>query len=559
MRGMSGEDLGATAAERRRGLVALSDAALGERLAALAMDLRSVDATAIAHATGVPLAEVLASPFALRMCALGAEAGAIGRPRELRRLVDWTETIDPAVRDADHGVWDRGVLRTGKYQAFTAESPVGVLDPAHVSKWGPHEMLHRAAGFFFREGMSRWELYLGARLNELLPVTTFYGAEQAMRLDEGAFDRAAAGRRPRARLEDARWRTDDEDALGARARAAAPIFREGLAWLERELAAIDEELATGVRVRAAHPFLDTSSDATAYVVGHFERLRQTAVARVLEGRGTDRVEAYREAIEALLDRLLFAELPDAPDPARARRSEAFDLLLRAAHLGEGVEVDLAPLLSIDDPDVLRERLPERIGAEEAALVLADGSPRGRALDQLDEGLAHAAPRIHALVPDLAERLADHPALLDRGPLIERVEAFLEATDAPGAVRDLARLEAAIVLAERDDAIEWLSTPEAELPGDLDDGELFAHRAATRLDLDHDVLTAHAEGGTPAEGPQTLLVVGFEDAVSVVPVPVEVADVVDALRDRAGAPGLDPSWARELIAAGVLGWRPQRRS
>ncbi|MCA9608970.1 MAG: hypothetical protein KC619_25390, partial [Myxococcales bacterium] len=302
MRGIGGEDLGATPAARRRGLVALSDAALGERLAALASDLRAVDASAVAAATGVPLGEVLASPFALRMCALGAEAGALGRPRELRRLVDWSETIDPAVRDPDHDVWDRGVLETGKYQAFTAESPVGVLDPAHVGKWGPHEMLHRAAGFFFREGMSRWELYLAARLNELLPVTTFYGAEQAMRLDEGAFDRAAAGRRPRARVEDARWRTDEPKALAARARAAAPIFREGLAWLERELAAIDEELARGVRVRVAHPFLDTSSDATAYVVGHFERLRQPAVELVLEGRGHTAIGTYREAIEELFDR-----------------------------------------------------------------------------------------------------------------------------------------------------------------------------------------------------------------------------------------------------------------
>lgn len=556
MRGISGDDLGETAAARRRGLAALSDDALGERLCALAKALRGVDAAPVAEATGVPVGEIVASPFALRMCALGAEAGGLGRPRELRRLIDWTETIDPAVRDADHDVWDRGVLRTGKYQAFTAESPVGVLDPA-VAKWGPHEMLHRAAGFFFREGMSRWELYLGARLNELLPVTTFYGAEQAMRLDEGAFDRAAAGRAPTARVEDARWRTDDEPALAARARSAAPIVRAGLEHLERELAAIDEELRTGIRVRAPHPFLDTSSDATAYVVGHFERLRQPAVARVLAGRGSDRIQGYRDAIEALFDRLLFDDLPEAFDPAVARRSEAFDLLLRAAHLGEGVEVDLEPLLDVEDPDALRERLPDRIGREEAALVLADGSPRGRAIDQLAEGLAHALPRTTALAPDLAARLAEHPALLERGPLVERARVCLAETEPVGVV-ELARLEAAIVLAERDDAIEWLATPEAEVPDDLDGGELFAHRAVTRLEVTHDVLTAHAEGGVPAPGPQTLLVVGFDEGVSVVPVPAEIAAAVDALATRAGRPDFDPSWARELIGAGVLGWRPTPR-
>lgn len=549
------DGLGDTAAERRRRLAGLSDDALGERLAGLAIELRTADADRVARATGLPLGEVVASPFALRMCALGAEVGASARPRELRREVDWAQTIDPAVADPDHDVWERGVLKTGKYQAFTAESPVAVYDPAHVSKWGPHEMLHRAAGFFHRPGMTRWELYLAARLNELTPVTTFYGAEQAMRLDEGAFDRAAAGKRPRALVEEARWRVEDDASLTARAHAAAPIFRAGLAHFERELAAIDEELATGVRVRAAHPFLDTSSDATAYVVGHFERLRQPAVELVLEGRGHTAIGTYREAIEELFDRLLFAELAPPMDDGLARRAEAFDLLLRAAHLGEGVEVDLEPLLDLDDPDALRERLPAQLGDEEAEVVLADGSPRGLAIDQLAEGLAHAMPRTSALVPELAERLAD--AAVDRGPLVERVERLLERDPTP--IRELARLEAVIVLGERDDAIEWLGTPEAELPDALDAGEVLCHRALHRLDFEHDVLSAHAEGGEPVPGPQTLLVVAFDDGVSVVPVPVDVADAVEACRDRARPARLDPTWIRELVSAGVLAWRPTWKS
>jgi hypothetical protein len=143
------------------------------------------------------------------------------------------------VRDPDHGVWDRGALRSGKYQGFLADEPFAIYDPSHVSKWGPHELLHRAAAFFFRAGATRWEHYLGARLNELVPVVAWYGAEQAMRLDEGAFDRAAAGRAPSAGRDDARWLSEDESALMGRARRAAPIFREGLAHFERELAAID--------------------------------------------------------------------------------------------------------------------------------------------------------------------------------------------------------------------------------------------------------------------------------------------------------------------------------
>jgi len=552
LRGLDSDDLGATPAERRRGLAALSDAALGERLAGVARASRSLDAAPIARAAGLPLGEVVASPFALRMCALGVEAGASSRHRELRRHVDWTESIDPAVGDPDHDVWERGALKTGKYQGFTAESPVAIYDPAHVSKWGPHEMLHRAVGYLYRPGLSRWELYLGARLNELLPVTTFYGAEQAMRLDEGAFDRAAAGRRPRARAQDARWRVEDDDALAARARRAAPVFREGLQHLERELAAIDEELLRGVRVRAVHPFLDTSSDATAYVVGHHTRLSQAAVERVLAPHGEPDVGAYRDRVEACFDRLLFETLDGSVGDARA--TEARDLLLRAAHLGEGVEVDLEPLFDERDPDVVRARLPDCIGEEEAALILEDGTARGLALDQLTDGLAHVMPRCVDLDAGLVEALASDPALLDRGPLHERALRFIEA-GADAGLTDLARLEAAIAAAERDDAVERLAVAPDRLPDDLGDGVVFANRALRRLDLAHDVLTAHAEGGRPAQAAQTLLVVGYDEAVSVVPIPPDLADSVEALKHSADDPDLPEEWTRELLHAGVLAWRP----
>ena len=61
------------------------------------------------------------------------------------------------------------------------------------------------------------------------------------------------------------------------------------------------------------------------------------------------------------------------------------------------------------------------------------------------------------------------------------------------------------------------------------------------------------------GPQTLLVVAFDDGVSVVPVPVDVADAVEACRDRARPARLDPTWIRELVSAGVLAWRPTWKS
>lgn len=564
--GLSSHELGATAAERRRRLVRLPDAALEARLVNLARRARAIDASPIVKAARLPLGEVVASPFALRAVAMGVAVGASARHRELRRAIDWTETtdVDPVVRDPMHDVWDGGALRTGKYQGFTAEDPFAIYDPSYVSKWGPHEMMHKAAGFFWRPSMTRWELYLGARLNELVPVVLFYGPEQIMRLDEQGFDRRAAGDRPSAAVGDARWLTDDEPALRASARRGIPILRDSIAWFERELATIDEELATGVRTRAAHPFLDTSSDASAYVVGHFARLGQAAVCRALAGAPgrTGDIDAYRERVEVLFDWLLFNDVGVDFERVELRRRERerFDLVYRAAHLGEGVEEDLAPLFDEEDPEVVRAELPARVGEEGAALVLVDGSERGRDVEQLAIGLHAVLPcTLAQLGEDVIAQLAASDALWDRFPLSARALSFLEGF-APAAVLAVARLEDAIARARRDDAVERLCVPAAELPADLSGGEIIASRHVQRLDLEYDALSAHmafAEGELApiAENVQTLLVAAFEDSVSVVPVSPELADAVMEARVSIRAAELDPEWMRELVGAGILGWRP----
>ena len=503
---------GASPAARRAALLASSDEALTEQLVALALRLREASALhgPIARAASLPLAEVLASPFALRAVALGVEAGASTRHLELAHRPDWPELLDvaPEVRDPAHDGWERGTLKSGKYQGFLADAPFAVYDPSHVSKWGPHELTHRAASFFWRADATRWEHYLGARLNELVPVVLWYGPEQAMRLDEGAFDRAAAGRAPAARIEDARWLSEDETALPVRASRAVTQLREGLAHFERELAAIDEELAHGRRVRAPHPMLDASSDATAYVVGHYDRLRSPALTSVLAGalpeslRFSD-IGAYRDFVEALFDRLLFAPL--SPDLARAeaRRSgrALWDLLHRAAHLGEGMEAELEPLIdeardAIEgseegrpvDVGAWRERLSARLSEEEAALVLADGSGEGRALDRLADGIASVAPcTAELLEPEALADFAGSTALWDRAPLPLRLDRFLEGR----ALAELARFEHAIARATRDDQVERLCVPLEALPDVLESGVLIRNEAFQRLSFEHDVVGVHA--------------------------------------------------------------------
>ena len=202
---------GSTPAARRRALARATDDEIGEHLVELAKGLRALDAAVydpIAAAAGLPLAEVIASPFAVRMVAMALQRGATTVHAELRRVITWPKAFagEHGTRDPEHGVWDRGVLQLGKYQQFLQDEPFAIHHPDHVSKWGPHELMHRACGFFYRPGCTRWELYLGARLNELLPVVTFYGHEQVMRLDEGEFDRREEPRRPHRRRALARGR-----------------------------------------------------------------------------------------------------------------------------------------------------------------------------------------------------------------------------------------------------------------------------------------------------------------------------------------------------------------
>ena len=583
---------GSTPAARRAALASLSDAALADRLVALARSLRDAgDHAAIARAASLPLGEVLASPFALRAVALAVEAGARTVHLELRARVPWPDAlgVPEEVRDPEHGVWDRGVLRSGKYQGFLADEAFAIYDPSHVSKWGPHELVHRAAGFFAREGASRFEHYLGARLNELVPVVLFYGPEQVMRLDEGPFDRAAAGRAPSASVDRARWLHDGEAALRERALASVPILREGLAHFERELRAIDEELATGRRVRAPHPSLDASSDATAYVVGHYDRLR--AIEPVLSALPDEiacrDVRAYRERVEHLFDRLLFSPIALDLERAAARASgrRVWDVLHRAAHLGAEIAAELAPLASearalverawegeAAPVERFRARVAAKLDGDETRIVLADGFEP--ALDVLGEGLASVVPCTFALLDDGAPaRFAASEAIWNRAPLAARVERWLE----DPALREMARFEGAVASAARDDGIERLCVPVGEVPEDLD-GLVVRSASFVRASFEHAVVETHAAFAAgeaierPARAPGRWLIGGYGEGISVVPCPDAVSRAWDRLERGAvsarelaasidaelgevpeGWPEDGAAWVRELLEAGAIGW------
>lgn len=415
------------------------------------------------------------------MIALGLEAGATTVHHELRPLLPWDRALRPDDLAADplHGVWHAGALRTGKYQEFCQEDPFVTYHPEHSSKWAPHEFLHRAMGFFHREDASGFEQYVGARLNELLPVATWYGLEHALRLDaEGPFDRVAEGRRPGASIDRARWLTDAPRVLRARARAAAPLLRWTLARTARELDAIDREVATGAIVATTTEggdvvpgvSLDASSDALAYVHAHRARLTSPAVARTLAMLAPlrhARLATLRERVDVVLDRLLFDELElDAGNvAARIAAHVPLDAFLRVATHDIAAFARIAPQL--DDARAVQSRVLRggaREGEAEALVALLGAKlTRGRAAALLALGRApHVDDRalregLRAVLPVTAaslgrrasavvQALVSSGQLVARSPLAERVAGVLRSADVlrdeneRAVLSDLARLE-----------------------------------------------------------------------------------------------------------------------
>lgn len=482
--------------------------------------LRDVDAAPIAERARLPLGEVVASPFGLRAVAMAVEVGATTVDRETRALLDWQ--VEGAVADERHGVWESGRLHVGKYQAFLQDAPFATYDPAHVAKWGPHELMHRAAGFFWRRGMTRFEHYLGARLNELLPVALWYGPDQLLRLREDGFERASAARE--ANETDARWCEEtDDDHL----RRTLRWLRRGFDHVATELDAIDRERRSGRCIPTPHHVggatLNASSDALAYVVAHHERLEQPAVADALHGSGAfASVDEYRAHIEERWEALLFGDRSldfAAIERQRSIRVE-WDQRLRRALAGEGA-----------DPDS----------------VAADGL-EAFDLGQLYDGLLSVAPRLADIAeerdPEWLERFAFGPAIRQRAPLGDRLARFLAESDPE--LAELARFEQHLATIAPGDRARLAS----------DQGTRLARDDAFTLErFAHDVVALHA-GAQPTEGPHAALIGRTGDDVQVIPLEPAVATFWDQLGDQAAdeeqaRTTLGDDWIDTLLQAGAL--------
>lgn len=492
-----------TSAAQRRGWLLQADVAeLAQQLRAMLTALQPAGPQGhadLATFVGAPLAEVVATPFGLRAVCVAANAGSALVHHELRVRPDWPATwqADEDVADAQDGVWDAGVLHAGKYAAFLQDEPFAGFNPGHLAKWTPHELCHRAGAFFWRDDATAWEWYLGARLNELVPVSLWYGLDQALRGDSEPFEAATAARTPGVTLADCQWW--DTTPSDAALQVAAARLQDAARHFTREWDAITLERAGARPVAVSHPelraSLDASSDAMAYVVGHARRL--PAMARLMGSVLTPGVhydttiEAYATRTEALFDALVFGALQFEPALAAPRRDarRVWDWLQRTATLGEmhlrtilrrhaDVQQALAGAWSGAPLDLAtwQGHVQGALRAGDQAIVFADGwrggAPTEAVLQQVNDGFASLSAHLPGWLQDQTDavsRAALDDTLWTRAPFAARWTAALQR---PGvAILSPAQWERwqfdvlVTTSMRRDDAIERLAVPSDALPDD----------------------------------------------------------------------------------------------
>ena len=578
-------------------LRALDDVSLSDALVSWMLALRPValeQGASVAAMAGLPIGEVVASPAAFRAVCLALQSGATTVHHEARAPIAWEEAQrgGDEVENLLNGVWDAGVLHIGKYQSFKQDEPFATYNPNHVAKWAPHELLHRACGFFWADGMSRFELYITSRINETLPVALWYGWDECCRLKSPGFDRANTAASRQAQLTEAIWLTESEADLRARVSATLANFRWGLDHAATEFKTVRRELDERRIIETTHPFLAPSSDARAYVVGHYARLTERShgilFGQLLEA-GRDYFSdaaAYIDHLETVGDRLLCEELVvDAAASRTARdRRRVWDLASRAASLGWKQFRSLLPAFreAFADPAAGMAALETAIGAIDHRL-LATGDVEAGPSETLLEGLESLSPPISvwcrgegAAVLTEAWRRG---AFLTREPLQTRLGTWLKQDkDLPETLRERHALEVVIAtIDQRDDDVEHLCET---APAD-DNSRLLGSAAFRCLDLPWTLLLARAEDdGAEVELPTMppdeyggLMVGSVRGQVAILPLPRVVVELWNDARsgtvsagDAAGRlerwleahdegswPESGEAWLAELAEAGLFGF------
>lgn len=225
--------------------------------------------------TGGPTLDMLVTPFSARAALLGASTGLAFYHHELRGRLPMPPDLEPEVAVWGEGtvpVWRNGVLEEPKYFSFFEDAPLFAYNPNHRRKWRPHEMLHAAQRFFWSPAMTRFEAYLGARINELLPVVLWYGFDEIFRPRCDIHRGHPLYREHCPACEQLAVTYDQPSPHRVTPSGSLTFARHALEHLTTEWTAIRRELETGQPHSTPRPALDASSDAIGYLRGHWNRL-----------------------------------------------------------------------------------------------------------------------------------------------------------------------------------------------------------------------------------------------------------------------------------------------
>jgi hypothetical protein len=531
------------------------------------------------HLDGAPDAEHNRSKAALRVAQLGAQSQIFFANFEHRLALPLPARARPAGSDGAQPRFLGGVLAEPKYGAFRHDLLIASFHPGHRAQWTAHEICHALVGFGFRPSAPHLFHALAAWLAELLPVSLWY-----------FFDEAGLRRCDLHRGQGPLFQLHCPDCEVAAARGPRPPDaegrrreREGLAFMDRELAAVERARRLGRCVGTRYATIDLASDALAYAHGHAPRLAAPETARWVtryfgkaQGMHSDldsltaRVVAVRDAIVhgtrlsphrasrwdyAAQDvgyRLLWAraELDDS-------RGDALDAMFEAladdrTEAGLETVVRQYEALSAERPPRRGRGLPSPLAMFSVGYRLV--GRYGRSTDQIVEGVASACPSTllalgRAANPTVASFIEeDLPARL---PLGRRFARWLTRRS-PGPVADLARLEAAITHAQPPDAhTRGFSADEAR-----DECRLLASHAEL-VRVEHDVAGAAPERVSKLQPttPRYLAVLrDAESLVDVMELPTSVGDALLGARTTPRTPeslGLPVEDLVELTQAGLL--------
>ncbi|MDJ0837709.1 MAG: hypothetical protein QNK37_14430 [Acidobacteriota bacterium] len=249
---------------------------------------------------GAPDVELTRSPAASVVGREAARAQLLLAHFEYRAGLDVPEQWLPEGRP-DLGSpqsWRNGILPESKYTSFRNDMMIGSFHPGHRAKWTAHELCHGLVGFAWRPDATPFYHALAARLAELLPVAVFYFFDE-IQLNRCELHNASGP------LFGSYCR-DCEQAAKTGPDTKAPdqdrFRREGLAFIERELAAVSKSLKLGRPVPSPWANLDLCSDGLAYAAAQGPRLQSQQFCDYIQLFFPEHTGRH-ETLEALEDRI----------------------------------------------------------------------------------------------------------------------------------------------------------------------------------------------------------------------------------------------------------------